>query len=165
MNKRTKLRGKLNYANVVSTICLFLLLGGGAAFAASQLPKNSVGTKQLKNRAVTPPKVSPAVLALLKGEKGDRGEIGPAGGTAGFTPELVQKVSVTDMTTPKELIVECPNGPVISGGFVLFASVGTAENLRAVRSYPVQANAWLVRALDNGAADTWQLTAYAVCAP
>ena len=40
-----RLAGKLTYANVISTICLFLLLGGGAAFAASQihLGKNAVG--------------------------------------------------------------------------------------------------------------------------
>jgi hypothetical protein len=44
------------YANVVSTVCLFLLLGG-AAYAATQLPKNSVGTKQLKANAVTGAKV------------------------------------------------------------------------------------------------------------
>jgi hypothetical protein len=43
----------LTYANVISTLCLFLLLSGGAAFAASQLGKNSVGPKQLKKNAVT----------------------------------------------------------------------------------------------------------------
>jgi len=48
-----RLKGKLTYANVISTLCLFLLLGGGAAFAASKLGKNSVGTKQIKNGAVT----------------------------------------------------------------------------------------------------------------
>jgi hypothetical protein len=45
-------RPRLTYANVVSTVCLFILLGGGA-YAATILPKNSVGTKQLKNGAVT----------------------------------------------------------------------------------------------------------------
>jgi hypothetical protein len=51
-------RSKLTYSNVVSTLCLFLLLGGGAAFAAkTMLPKNSVGTKQLKNEAVTAAKI------------------------------------------------------------------------------------------------------------
>jgi hypothetical protein len=51
-------RGKLSYANVVSTICLFLLLGGGAALAATALPKNSVGAKQLKKDAVNGAKVA-----------------------------------------------------------------------------------------------------------
>lgn len=45
------LRPHLTYANVVSTLCLFILLGGGA-YAATTLPNNSVGTKQLKNGAV-----------------------------------------------------------------------------------------------------------------
>ncbi len=53
MKERLRLREKLSYANVISTLCLFLLLGGGAAFAASQLGKNTVGTRQLKNNAVT----------------------------------------------------------------------------------------------------------------
>ena len=51
------LRPKLTYANVMSTICLFLLLGGGAAFAASQLGKNSVGSKQIKKNSVTTAKI------------------------------------------------------------------------------------------------------------
>jgi len=46
------LQGRLTYANLVSTLCLFLVLGGGAAFAATQLPKNSVGPKQLKKNSV-----------------------------------------------------------------------------------------------------------------
>jgi hypothetical protein len=54
-----RLAGKLSYANVISTICLFLLLGGGAAYAASQihLGKNSVGVNQLKKNAVTTAKI------------------------------------------------------------------------------------------------------------
>jgi hypothetical protein len=54
-----RLAGKLSYANVISTICLFLLLGGGAAYAASQihLGKSSVGSRQLKKNAVTTAKI------------------------------------------------------------------------------------------------------------
>src|SRR3954453_7999099 len=49
------------YANVVSTICLFLLLGGATAFAAG-LGKGSVGTRQLKRNAVTSAKVKDGSL-------------------------------------------------------------------------------------------------------
>src|SRR6478735_12297697 len=52
--KRFKLR--LSYANVISTLALFLALAGGAAFAAS-LGKNSVGSKQLKKNAVITAKI------------------------------------------------------------------------------------------------------------
>ncbi len=51
------MRSKLTYSNVVSTLCLFLLLGGGAAYAGGHLGKNSVGSKQLKKNAVTAAKI------------------------------------------------------------------------------------------------------------
>ena len=57
-----KLRPRLTYANVVSTFCLFLFLAGGTAFAASKLAKNSVGTKQLKNGAVTGAKIKKGTI-------------------------------------------------------------------------------------------------------
>ena len=90
-----RLAGKLTFANVMSVIAVFIALGG-AAVAATQLPSNSVGTKQIKANAVTSAKVKDFSLqakdfakgTLLKGEKGDKGdkgEQGPAGqpGTPG----------------------------------------------------------------------------------
>jgi Collagen triple helix repeat (20 copies) len=84
-----RIRGTFGYANVVSTLCLVLLLGGGTAYAATQLlPKNSVGSAQIKQGAVTPAKLSPAAKQSMtgatgpqgpKGEPGPRGEIGPRG--------------------------------------------------------------------------------------
>jgi hypothetical protein len=51
-------RLRLTYANVVSTICLFVVLGGGAYAAAKVvLPKNSVGTTQIKKEAVATAKI------------------------------------------------------------------------------------------------------------
>ena len=41
-----RLRAHLTYANVVSTLCLFVLLGSGA-YAAFQLPKDSVRSKHI----------------------------------------------------------------------------------------------------------------------
>jgi hypothetical protein len=49
--------GRLTYANVVATVALFIALGGGA-YAAYRLPANSVGTKQIKNGAVTAKKIA-----------------------------------------------------------------------------------------------------------
>jgi hypothetical protein len=43
---------RLTYANVVAKLALFVALGG-SAYAATQLKKNSVGTRQLKNGAVS----------------------------------------------------------------------------------------------------------------
>jgi hypothetical protein len=61
-----RLSGKLTYANVISTLCLFLLLGGGAAFAASHLGKNSVGPRQLKKNSVTTAKLKNASVTTGK---------------------------------------------------------------------------------------------------
>jgi hypothetical protein len=61
-----KLRPRLTYSNVVSTVCLFLLVGGGTAFAAAQLGKNSVGAKQLKKNAVTTAKIKKAAVTGAK---------------------------------------------------------------------------------------------------
>lgn len=49
---------RLTYANVMSTLAVFMVLGGGAAVASNHiLPKNSVGTPQLKKNAVTKAKI------------------------------------------------------------------------------------------------------------
>jgi hypothetical protein len=74
-----RLSGKLTYANVISTFCLVLLLGGGTAYAASQLGKESVGTKQLAKGAVTPAKLSKASKKTLTGPKGATGAQGIQG--------------------------------------------------------------------------------------
>jgi hypothetical protein len=55
------IRARLTYANVVSTLCLFLLLGGGA-YAAFSLPKNSV-----KSKNIVDGQVKPVDLAVHKG--------------------------------------------------------------------------------------------------
>lgn len=66
-------RPKLNYANVVATIALFIALGGAAI--AAGLPKHSVGAAQLKRGAVTP-------AALRKGAV-TAGKIAPKAVVAG----------------------------------------------------------------------------------
>lgn len=68
----SRFRPRLTYANVVSTLCLFIVLGGGA-YAATALPNNSVGSAQLKSKAVTPAKVASKTVQLFKGQKGAPG--------------------------------------------------------------------------------------------
>jgi hypothetical protein len=74
-----RLRGKLTYANVISTLALFLVLVGGTAFAASQvLPKNSVGTKQIKNNAITVTKIKNGAVTAAKFAPGAIGTVSNA---------------------------------------------------------------------------------------
>ena len=59
-------RRRLTYANVMSTLAVFLLLAGGTAIAAKQLGKKTVGAKQLKNNAVTTAKIKKAAVTKAK---------------------------------------------------------------------------------------------------
>jgi hypothetical protein len=52
-----QIRKRLTYANVMSSLAVFLVLGGGAAFAAKLLPEKSVGERQLRPGAVTASKL------------------------------------------------------------------------------------------------------------
>jgi hypothetical protein len=56
------IRRHLNYANVMATIAIVLALGGASAVAAGKLTKNSIGTRQLRNGAVTGAKVKDGSL-------------------------------------------------------------------------------------------------------
>lgn len=88
----SKLRCGLTYANVMATVAVFIALGGGA-YAALKLPKNSVGSKQIKRGAVTSRKVRNGSLKSVdfragqlpagptgpSGPQGARGRSGPRG--------------------------------------------------------------------------------------
>ena len=65
-----RLRPKLTYANVVSTLALFVAIGGAGAYAAIRLPPKSVGEPELRPGAVTAEKlrknavIAPKIKAL-----------------------------------------------------------------------------------------------------
>jgi hypothetical protein len=117
---------RLTFANVVACIALFVALGG-VGYAATQLPKNSVGTRQLKNGAVTAAKIDAATRKALgastgpgsgavgpagpKGDTGAAGQTGPQGapgepGTPGASPAL----GYIHLAKPYELQVTAQKG-------------------------------------------------------
>ncbi len=53
----------------MATVAVFIALGG-ASYAATQLPKNSVGAKQLKKNAITTAKIKKEVVTAAKVKKG-----------------------------------------------------------------------------------------------
>ena len=61
----TRAWSKLTYANVMATLGVFVALGG-VGYAATKLPKNSVGTKQLKANAVTAAKIKAGAVTGAK---------------------------------------------------------------------------------------------------
>lgn len=81
-------RLKITYANVVSTLALFIALGG-VSYAATSLPHNSVGslqirtgavgTSELRSGAVHLSDIAPSARTSLQGATGPAGPSGPAG--------------------------------------------------------------------------------------
>jgi hypothetical protein len=80
-------------SNVVAYLALFIALGG-TSYAAIKLPRNSVGSKQLRANAVTSGKVKNGTLrtndfsasALRRGTRGPTGPPGPAGAVTATLP-------------------------------------------------------------------------------
>jgi hypothetical protein len=70
---RQRIGSRLTYANVMSTLCLFILLGGGA-YAALHLPRNSVKSKNIVNGQVKSPDVKDEDL---RGVDVNEGTFGP----------------------------------------------------------------------------------------
>ena len=130
-------------SNVVSTLCLFLLLGGASALAATQLAKNSVGTKQIKKSAVATAKIKNAAVttskladnAVTSGKIAD-GEVRAKDlGTIVTAQNTVQIAAGAEGTVD----VACPEGSVmLSGGG--YWTTGS-NNLRTTLK---QGNGWRV---------------------
>jgi hypothetical protein len=92
------LRRHLTYANVVSTMCLFLLLGG-VAYAGTQLSKGSVGTNALKAEAVTKGKLHPNSVNSKKVVNGSLTGEDIASSTLGKVPSATKAESAKTAET------------------------------------------------------------------
>jgi hypothetical protein len=77
----------------MSSIAMFLVLGGATAFAAHQLGKHSVGTKQLKANAVTTAKIKKGAVTTAKIGTGAVGTSQLA--KAGVTGEKIAAGTIT----------------------------------------------------------------------
>jgi hypothetical protein len=131
----------LTYANVMATVAVFLVVGGGSAFAASQmLPKNSVGAKQIKRGAVTPAKLSNAAKAAMTGPAGPAGAKG-ATGPKGSTGAAGAKGATGAQGAKGDRGEKGPTGPAGEAATALWAEVneagGIVKNKNAVAIAPV----------------------------
>lgn len=100
-NRDRRPGARLTFSNVAATLALFTALGG-VSWAATALPKHSVGKKQLKSNSVVSSKVKNGSLAAgdfkggqfpvgAAGAKGPVGDQGPQGqpGTPGATTSVL----------------------------------------------------------------------------
>lgn len=101
-----QIRKRLTYANVMSSIAVFFVLGGGAAFAATQLPRNSVGPTQIRANAVQTNKIARNAVTV--------GKIGPEAVKAG---KLAKNAIATDRLRDN----------VVSGAKIADLAVGTGK--------------------------------------
>lgn len=129
-------RNRLTYSNVIGTIALFIALGGVAV--AAGLPRNSVGTNQLKRGAVTAAKirkqaVTSAKLApksVINGKLGPN-SVGPGNiGNGAVTTAKLAKASViaetikNSVVTTNKLNNEAVTTPKLANEAVSSAKLG-----------------------------------------
>jgi len=164
---------------VVASLALAISLSG-VAYAATALPKNSVGTPQLKKNAVTTQKVKnrsllavdfkaaqlPAGQPGAKGEKGDKGDKGDTGATgpAGVT-ELQRVIATTvsnNLSGLKEVTAFCPSGKRVVGGG---AQIGSSLAHHIVKNYPLSdLSGWTAAGYAVSSGGFWHVNAFALCA-
>jgi hypothetical protein len=117
-----KIRAQLTYANVISTLCLFLLLTGGSALAAATLGKNSVGSRQLKSKSVTTGKIG---LNAVNGSRVANGSLTGADinlGALGTVPSATSAASAANANTLDGHAASCPEHTTLIRG-VCFDSI------------------------------------------
>ena len=178
-------------AMVVACLALFVALAGTSVAAVSQLvPRNSVGTAQLRDNAVARVKVRnnainstkvqnrsllavdfaagqlPAGPAGPAGSAGPAGPAGPAGaagppGVSGY--EIVTASNAVTATTLNSVAVPCPAGKRAFGGGSLNSLTVGGEGPWIYRSVPnADGTGWNV-ATGRNSASSWTMTGYAVC--
>ena len=77
---------KLTYANVMSSVAVFLALGG-VSYAAIRIPANSVSSVQIRDRSILAQDLNSRVTTQLKGAGGMRGQRGLQGVKGEIGPE------------------------------------------------------------------------------
>jgi hypothetical protein len=175
-----KLRQRLSPSLVISCLALFVALSG-TGYAVVVLPKNSVGTKQLKKNSVVSSKVRDGTLRVrdfapgqvppgtqgTPGAPGVKGESGPPGFSSlryirGEWITLPPNDEVSD-----EIL--CPEGEHVVGGGVLSNYNESGDPVMTAgyvnSSFPPDTSSWFVSVFNPTDDPEFAFQAWAVCAP
>jgi hypothetical protein len=152
------IRARLSYGNVIATLALFVALGG-AAYAATKAPKNSVGTKSIKNNAVKTKKIADAAVTLPK-----------LGGTVLTDAIKITHVDGPAITVPdsesRQDTVTCPAGSqAIAGEVTAVNPTEPQSDMGLISSFRVPGNPaqWVIRmGNEDDSPRSWQLGAICI---
>jgi hypothetical protein len=156
-------------ALVVACLALAISLSGAAYAVSTALPRNSVGTVQLKNNAVNSAKVRNASLRAVDFAAGQipvgpQGPAGPQGPPGASGLQVISGSGVSNSSSPKSQQQDCPAGKrAVGGGGVI---TGSATNTFLSTSRPTDAGTgWIAigRESTGGNAGSWAVQTWVVC--
>jgi hypothetical protein len=137
----SRLRHRVSSAHLIALVALFAALGGGA-YAAIKLPRNSVGSAQIRKGAVTPAKLSKAAKAKLAGPAGPAGAKGDAGATG-----AAGAAGATGATGPSDVYAAGASFGALTASYTQIAAITVPAG-----SYLLQAKATAYGHVVNAAA-------------
>ena len=157
---------------------MFVALGG-VSYAATNISKNSVGTKQLKKNAVNSAKVKNKSLKavdfkpgqLPQGEQGERGMQGPQGiqgpagqdGAPGISGYQQSKISTTAvLQTSDSATADCLSGQVVLGGGARVTGGNSTVVIR--EAYPLDNDSFYAETYATSGSVVHGIEVTAICA-
>ncbi len=171
-------------ALVIACVALGVALGGTGYATVLQVPRNSVGTPQLRASAVTAGKLAPNAVTSAKvrnrsllrvdfatgqlpagptGPPGPPGQAGPTGPPGLSGVERVETTSASNSLPAKTAFLACPTGKRLLGGGARLNPVLAQVALQ--QSYPDNDNIYRANAREIVVTPAnWSLTVFAVCA-
>jgi hypothetical protein len=180
---------RLTPSMAVSLTALVIAMGG-TSYAVTNLPSNSVGTKQLKRNAVatadikanainsskvrdrslTGRDIDVAALGQVplaaRAAIADRATTVDRAGLAGGLDLVVYRVAtvtVAQAPSPTESAVGVATARCDAGQLVVGGGVKLEENMSVVDAYPDGAAAWTVHANNDDPLAAHSFTTYAIC--
>ena len=171
-------------ALVVACIALLVALTGTSYATVMNVPKNSVGTSQMKRNAVKARQLAPNAVrtahvlngsllaadfkagqlpAGAKGDKGDKGDKGAPGPVGISGREVVRVSTIVAPNTQSSAQAACPSGKKVLGGAASIQGVPTGVSLHTQVTEAGTFSAYDA-IFTNTSAIPRQLNATAICA-
>ncbi len=108
-----QIRKRLTYANVMSSIAVFLVLGGGAAYAAkkigaNEIKANAIKTGKIKKEAVTTAKIKKDAVTGAKVKESSLSEVPKAANATNFDKFVPFGITTANNGESKTLVTYGP---------------------------------------------------------